>query len=70
MPAGNSGIGTMMPWPPSMSPLIRASAARMNGTARVSSAKISPRRDRSRNAIVPMASASTAHRPAPTRTVR
>ncbi len=70
MPAGNSGIATMMPWPPSMFPLIRASAARMNGTARVSSAKISPRRDRSRKAIAPIASASTAQSPAPTRIVR
>ena len=41
----------VVPCPPSMSRLIRANAARMNGTASVSSAKISPRSEPSRNAI-------------------
>jgi hypothetical protein len=63
-------MGTGTPWPPSIALVIRASAARMNGTARVSRAKISPRRERSRNATTPIPSASTAHRSAAIATVR
>jgi hypothetical protein len=48
--------------------LMLATAARMNGTASVSSAKISPRRLRSRNATAPTASASSPERAAPAST--
>ena len=65
---GTDGSGIVVPWPPSMVRLMLATAARMNGTASVSSAKISPRRLRSRNATAPIASASSPDSAAPAST--
>jgi hypothetical protein len=50
--------------------VIRANAARMNGTARVSRAKISPRSERSRNATAPTIAASTPLSSPPSRMAR
>ena len=52
---GSRGIGIAIPWPPSTQVLSAAIDARVNVTASVSSAKISPRSEPSRNASAPTA---------------